>query len=375
MNMREQFEALRGCAINLRANAADVPCIETSDEDRLCKNPVVSIWMITYNHEPYIRQALDSVLMQKTDFEFEIVIGEDASQDKTREICFEYQRRYPEKVRVLWSEKNEYANGGNSARVDARCRGEFIAILEGDDYWMDSRRLQKQVDVMRKYPNVVLCFGEKQDYIQATGEIRAIHSVANQYRAGLIPKEVFVQSSCTVPPFTSMIRKSAQDAMYKRFEIFSWRLALGDLQRWRGLSAFGDVYVFHDLFATYRVHEGGVMHTMPIQIAIDAGIVRMYFSRILPNTPLRYYEIGLHSLVVNQCRQIAHVKGMRTRVGMLQKLFLACPSESRGIDQVGILGCLLVVMGCDIAMFRRLRDGVRRRVDACIMKILAGIAK
>ena len=375
MTLREQFEGLRGRPIELRVSPAEVPCIETSDKNRLCENPVVSVWMITYNHEPFIRQALDSVLMQETDFEYEIVIGEDASQDKTREICFEYQRRYPEKVRVLWSEKNVYNIGGNSVRVDARCRGEFIAILEGDDYWMDSHRLQKQVGVMRKYPNVVLCFGEKQDYIQATGEIRAIHSVANGYKAGLIKQEEFAKSTCRVPPFTSMIRKSARDAMYKRFDIFSWKLAIGDLQLWRGLSAVGDVYVFHDLFATYRVHAGGVMHKIPIQISIDAGIVRMYFARMLPETPIRYFEMGLHSLVVNRCRQIAREKGLRARAGMLRGLFLACPSLKSGIDQVGMLGCVLTMMGCDIAVLRRLRDGVHRRVVACVMKVLEAFSK
>ena len=375
MTIREQFEALRGKTIVLRATPDEVPCIETSDAKLLCKNPVVSVWMITYNHEHYIRQALDSVLMQETDFEYEIVIGEDASQDKTREICFEYQRGYPERIRVLWSETNVYNIGGNSVRVDARCRGEFIAILEGDDYWMDPHRLQKQVDVMRKYPNVVLCFGEKQDYIQATGEIRAIHSVANGYCAGLIPQEEFASSSCLVPPFTSMIRKSAQDAMHRRFEIFKWKLSLGDLQRWRGLSAYGDAYVFHDLFATYRVQAGGVMHTMPVQIGIDAGIVRMYFARMLPETPPLYYEIGLHELVVNRCRQIAKEKGFSARAGKLRNLILASPSVASGIGQVGIIGCILTLMGCDIVLYRRLRDGFRRRVNACVLKVLEMFAR
>ena len=64
--------------------------------------------MITYNHEPFIRQAIEGVMMQKTDFEFELIIGEDASQDKTREICLEYQKKYPDKIRVLWWHENLY---------------------------------------------------------------------------------------------------------------------------------------------------------------------------------------------------------------------------------------------------------------------------
>lgn len=93
--------------------------------------------MITYNHEPYIRQAIEGVMMQQSDFGFELIIGEDCSQDKTRDICFEYQKKYPDKIRILWWHENVSKLGGNSRRVIARCRGEFIAFCEGDDYWTD----------------------------------------------------------------------------------------------------------------------------------------------------------------------------------------------------------------------------------------------
>ena len=162
MTLKEELEILRGEPIGVReGNLMDIPCIETSDAEKLCKHPIVSVNMITYNHEPYIRQAIEGVMMQKTDFEFELVIGEDASTDKTREICFEYQKKYPDKIRILWwhenLEKVKHPAGGNPKRTMAHCRGEFIAFCEGDDYWIDPFKLQKQVDVMRKYPNVGLC--------------------------------------------------------------------------------------------------------------------------------------------------------------------------------------------------------------------------
>ena len=125
-----------------------IPCIETSDTDRLCKDPLVSVRVVTYNQEKYIGECLDGVLKQVTDFEYEIVIGEDCSQDRTREICFEYQKRHPDKIRVLWWHENVRAMGGNQARTQAHCRGEYIALLEGDDYWTDPLKLQKQVDLI-----------------------------------------------------------------------------------------------------------------------------------------------------------------------------------------------------------------------------------
>lgn len=171
MTLKEELEILRGEPIKVfEGDPMDIPCIETSDPEKLCKHPVVSVNMITYNHEPYIRQAIEGVLMQKTDFEFELVIGEDCSQDKTREICFEYQKKYPDKIRVLWWHENVSKLGGNGRRVRAHCRGEFIALCEGDDYWIDPLKLQKQVDYIRE-TNAVMCVANS-EWHYADGSVR-----------------------------------------------------------------------------------------------------------------------------------------------------------------------------------------------------------
>lgn len=160
MSLKEELEILQGVPFEVfDGNPADIPCIETSDREKLCQHPVVSVCMVTYNHAPYIRQAIEGVMMQKTDFEFELVIGEDASQDKTREICFEYQKKFPDKIRVLWWHENVSKLGGNGRRVRAHCRGEFIAFCEGDDYWIDNNRLSKQVSHIRKHA-AGLCVGK-----------------------------------------------------------------------------------------------------------------------------------------------------------------------------------------------------------------------
>ena len=170
MTLRRELETLRGEPIEVFAgDPMAIPCIETSDPGKLCRNPVVSVNMLAYNHEPYIRQAIDGVMMQKTDFEFELIIGEDASRDGTREICLEYQRRFPDKIRVLWWHENVSGLGGNVMRTRARCRGEFMAFCEGDDYWTDPLKLQKQVDVMRKNPDVGLVFTNGVVHDQGTG--------------------------------------------------------------------------------------------------------------------------------------------------------------------------------------------------------------
>lgn len=120
-------------------------------------NPLVSINCITYNHEPYIGDAIESFIMQQTDFEFEILIGEDCSTDRTREIIAEYVRLYPKRIKLITSEKNV---GGmqNFYRLHQSSKGKYIAVCEGDDYWTDPFKLQKQVNYLENNPECTLCF-------------------------------------------------------------------------------------------------------------------------------------------------------------------------------------------------------------------------
>ena len=103
-------------------------------EDR--EQPKVSVRIVTYNHERFIGQAIDSVLMQTVNFPYEIVIGEDCSTDNTRRIVMDYRDRYPDKIRLLLHEQN-VGQHANIMRTEAACRGRYMANLDGDDYWTD----------------------------------------------------------------------------------------------------------------------------------------------------------------------------------------------------------------------------------------------
>ena len=117
--------------------------------------PTVSVCIITYNHAHNIRRCIEGALMQKTTFPFEIVIGEDCSTDGTREIIMDYSNCYPDIIRVITSGANVGA-GENYKRTNHACRGEFIAYCEGDDYWIDPLKLQKQYETIRKYNSVLI---------------------------------------------------------------------------------------------------------------------------------------------------------------------------------------------------------------------------
>ena len=123
--------------------------------------PLASISCTTYNHAPFIRQCLDHLLAQKTNFGFEIVIHDDASTDGTKEILQEYARRYPEIIFPWYQTENQYSRGklGLASRYNyPRCRGRYIAICEGDDYWPDANKLQRQVDFLESHEAYVLTY-------------------------------------------------------------------------------------------------------------------------------------------------------------------------------------------------------------------------
>jgi hypothetical protein len=127
--------------------------LEYSDPSKLPAEPLVSVVMITYQHAPFIKEAIDSVLMQEVDFRYEICIGEDGSTDGTREICIEYARKHPDKIRLFLRNRSNPARNAftapymfNVASTFDACRGKYIALLEGDDYWLSPHKLQTQVN-------------------------------------------------------------------------------------------------------------------------------------------------------------------------------------------------------------------------------------
>src|SRR5882762_7158067 len=131
--------------------------IEVSSSMLVPSKPSVSVLMVTHNHEKYLAQAIDGVVSQIADFHFELIIGEDCSTDSTRHIALDYQNKFPHIIRLLYSDKNVGALN-NFARVYSASRGGYIAICEGDDYWTDNKKLQKQVAVLRAQPKYVLTY-------------------------------------------------------------------------------------------------------------------------------------------------------------------------------------------------------------------------
>jgi glycosyltransferase involved in cell wall biosynthesis len=121
------------------------------------RRPKVSVHMPAYNHEAYIAEAIESVLSQKTDFRFELVIGEDCSTDGTRAVARGYARQHPEQI-LLLEHSHNLGIWENDQSILRACRGEYIAWLEGDDYWCSDTKLQRQVDLLDRHADMSACF-------------------------------------------------------------------------------------------------------------------------------------------------------------------------------------------------------------------------
>ena len=131
--------------------------------------PLVSVCVTAYNHAPYIAQALESILAQRTSFGVEIVVGDDCSGDGTAEIVSHYVAQYPDRVRLITGERN-VGMRANYRRVVEACRGEYVAMCDGDDYWCDEEKLQRQVEVLEKDDGVGLCYSRSKRFYEGTNE-------------------------------------------------------------------------------------------------------------------------------------------------------------------------------------------------------------
>lgn len=122
--------------------------------------PKVSVVCMVYKHEPYLRQCFDGFVMQKTSFPIEILVNDDCSPDGSAKVMREYEEKYPDLFHCIYQEENQYSKGKMAwwEVLFPMAKGEYIAICEGDDYWIDPYKLQKQVDFMDQHPDYVACF-------------------------------------------------------------------------------------------------------------------------------------------------------------------------------------------------------------------------
>lgn len=132
-------------------------------------NPVVSVCMTTYNHAPYLAQAIEGVLAQRTSFDVELVLSDDCSTDGTAAVCADYAARYPDRIRLVTGASN-VGWRANYRRTFEACRGNYVAYCDGDDFWIDPFKLQKQVDLLESDLSCGMCYTRSERRIETTAE-------------------------------------------------------------------------------------------------------------------------------------------------------------------------------------------------------------
>lgn len=206
---------------------------------------MLSILCITYNHEKYIAHSIDSMLMQKTNFDLEIVIGEDRSTDRTREICIEYQTKHPDKIRLLLNEKN-IGGIANFIQTLKACQGKYIALLEGDDHWTTPFKLQKQIDFLESNPEYVICHHRYNIY-------------KNNKKTSL---SSLIKETISIEDLAAGNKIQTLTCIFRNLlnEIPAWlhRSPIGDYPLYMLLAQYGKIKFLNDPMAAYNIHQGGV---------------------------------------------------------------------------------------------------------------------
>jgi len=226
----------------------------------------VSVQMVTFNHEQFIAKAIDSLLMQRTNFDYEIVIGEDCSTDNTRNILLEYNEKYPGKFVLLLNEKNlgMQKNGSQALRA---CKGEYVALLEGDDYWTCPEKLQKQVDFLDSHPECATCFHDAlivhEDGIEEPKSYRP-----SQKDFSTVTDLLFDNF---IPTSSVMFRR----CLFAKIPDWISTLKMGDWPFHILNAHHGKVGYIDETMSIYVVHRGGVWSTKDWQYHVLA-IIEMF---------------------------------------------------------------------------------------------------
>lgn len=238
---------------------------------------MVSVLMITYNHENFIREAIESILMQKTDFAIELIIGEDCSTDNTREIVVEYANKYPKIVKVQLPKKNRGMHN-NFTAISVAAIGKYIALCEGDDYWTDPYKLQKQVDFLEVNPDYGLVYTNYQKLNENSGVIYNINC-DSQIVNGEIYDKYLVSSfigTCTV-----MAKRKLVIEFLDKYHNEMSRWAMGDRPLWLFISSLSKCGFISEYTSVYRRNENSVSSFKDIHEKVNflakSYEVRQYF--------------------------------------------------------------------------------------------------
>lgn len=244
------------------------------------EKPVVSVCCITYNHEPYIEDALEGFLIQETDFPFEILIHDDASTDRTADIIREYEAKYPKLIKPIYQVENQYSKGALISPTFnyPRAKGQYIAVCEGDDYWTYKKKLQKQYDFMEFNPEYSACAH------RIEMKFEGVESEERFFCEPLIDPEF--NEFISVKRYIAMVSLFAKTSIMNNIPHWGKVLAGGHILSLHYLRMNGRIYYINDKsMAVHRKNPGGItfnpgLRYKPSKMARSLNFVRRDWFKI-----------------------------------------------------------------------------------------------
>lgn len=274
----------------------DFTDMEVSDWSRLPKEPLASVWIVTYQQADHIARALTSVLSQKTDFPFEVCVGEDGSEDGTRSICEDYARQYPERIRLfLRNRENPERKKYNAVLMHnfietiKACRGKYIAFIEGDDYWTDPLKLQKQVSFLESHKDYSFVHADFDEWDASTNlyrrhAARARHAAAfkdEPIRPDRAWWEFLTQRRCIYTLTVTAVCALVKEVVNQAPEFRNW--LSGDLTLWLELAKRGWGHFQEDCVAVHQYLSGSVSNSQRpeerVSYLISLDEIRRHYAR------------------------------------------------------------------------------------------------
>ncbi|MBC2736870.1 MAG: glycosyltransferase [Desulfobacteraceae bacterium] len=266
-----------------------------------------SVLVPTYNHARYISQCLDSLISQKTNFEFEIIVGEDDSTDNTRNICKEYEKNHPDSIRLFLNDRSNviYLNGKPSGRWNLmnlllHARGEYIAICEGDDYWTDSEKLNKQITFLDDNPNLSFCFHPVNWLIESSKKI-------NIYQPKIIKETYSIDDLLVSKNFIALCSVLYRSSILRNIEDWFKFIPYGDLGLHLFSASKGPFGFIPTVMATYRRHrEGFYSSESPVRRTMMAIQTLHLIHKAINLERFPGYQIGLSNFYLQLSNEAVH---------------------------------------------------------------------
>lgn len=271
---------------------------------------LVAIRCITYNHESYIRDALEGFIMQQTDFPFVAIVHDDASTDKTADIIREYAEKYPDIIKPIYETENQYSKQGNplgKIMQDAieQSGAKYVAMCEGDDYWIDPHKLQKQVDFLESHPEYGMCYTRVKRYDQKRKEFKTEFGGVNETFESLIVNN-------TIPTLTTVIRTNLIHSYTQEIKPETHNWLMGDYPKWLYIAANSKIKFFPEVTGIYRILNNSASHHTNI-------VNQLKFT-------LSYFKISEYFANKYNSKEIKRIKEI---INWIDYQLLICTSEKQ----------------------------------------------